>query len=118
MRKLRKAYLPAVGVLLVLFLGCWAIRGGLSLTGVQAAPPVSPEMERLTKMYLGNWEYSETYPKTPAAPQGGVNSGIYKSELGPGGNSLVNRFHPFLMPTGLEISRQRLQCGVFAGWEE
>jgi len=92
MRKLRKAYLQAVGVLLVLFLGCWAIRGGFSLTGVQAAFPVPPEMERLTKMYLGTWEYTETYPKTPAAPQGGVNTGIYKSELGPGGNSLVNRF--------------------------
>ena len=60
---------------------------------VKAAPAVSPEMERLKKFYLETWEYTETYPKGPAAPQGGVNTGVYKSELGPGGNSLINHFH-------------------------
>ena len=59
----------------------------------RAAPGPSPEMVRLQKFYLGTWEYTETYPKSPAAPQGGVNTGIYTSELGPGGNSLMNRFH-------------------------
>ncbi len=56
-------------------------------------PGPSPEMLRLQKFYVGTWEYTETYPKSPAAPQSGVNSGIYTSELGPGGNSLINRFH-------------------------
>ncbi len=60
---------------------------------VAAAPGASPEMLRLQKFYVGTWEYTETYPKGPAAPQGGMNTGVYTSELGPGGNSLINRFH-------------------------
>ena len=58
-----------------------------------AAPQAAPEMERLSKLYLGEWEYTETYPKSPAAPNGGQNSGVYTSKAGPGGNSLVNSFH-------------------------
>lgn len=57
------------------------------LTRVAAAPAVSPEMARIQEFYLGTWEYTEDYGK------GAVNTGIYKSELGPGGNSIVNRFH-------------------------
>jgi len=53
----------------------------------------SPEMERLKKLYLGTRAYSKTYEKTPFYPQGGFDTGIYTSELGPGGNSIVNRFH-------------------------
>jgi len=37
--------------------------------------------------------YTETYPKSPMAPNGGVNTGVYTSELGPGGNSIFNHFH-------------------------
>src|SRR5260370_26214204 len=44
------------------------------------------EMERL-KFYLGEWDYTETYPN------GGKNSGVYSSKLGPGGNSLINTCH-------------------------
>jgi hypothetical protein len=51
-----------------------------------AAKPGAPEMERL-KFYLGEWDYTETYPK------GGKNTGVYTSKLGPGGNSLINTFH-------------------------
>jgi hypothetical protein len=65
----------------------------LSPTKVGAAPGAAPEMLRLQKFYVGTWEYTETYPKGPAAPQGGMNTGVYTSELGPGGNSLINRFH-------------------------
>jgi hypothetical protein len=50
-------------------------------------------MVRLQKFYLGTWDYTETYEKTPSAPRAGVNTGVYKSELGPGGNSLINHFH-------------------------
>jgi hypothetical protein len=53
----------------------------------------SPEMDRLKKLYLGSWDYAETYAKTPFYPQGGSDTGVYTSELGPGGNSIVNRFH-------------------------
>lgn len=58
----------------------------------EAAKP-APEMERLSKLYLGKWDYVETYQKTPFAPEGGTDTGIYTSEPGPGGNSIVNRFH-------------------------
>jgi hypothetical protein len=60
---------------------------------VAAAPGASPEMLRLQKFYLGTWDYTETYPKSAFTPNGGQNTGIYTSELGPGGNSLINRFH-------------------------
>jgi len=57
----------------------------------QASP--GPEMERLIKFYRGTWDYREIYAKSPQMPNGGENTGVYTSELGPGGNSIVNRFH-------------------------
>lgn len=60
-----------------------------------AAPQAKPgaaEMERL-KFYLGEWDYTETYPKSAFTPNGGKNTGVYTSKLGPGGNSLINTFH-------------------------
>lgn len=51
-----------------------------------------PEMDRL-KFYLGEWDYTETYPKSAMYSDGGKNTGLYTSKLGPGGNSLVNGFH-------------------------
>ena len=56
-------------------------------------PSDAPEMEKLIRLYLGTWAYTETYSKSPAFPNGGENAGIYTSELGPGGMSIVNRFH-------------------------
>jgi hypothetical protein len=50
-------------------------------------------MERLQKFYLGTWQYTEMYPKSSYVPNGSQNTGTYTSELGPGGNSLINRFH-------------------------
>ena len=58
----------------------------------QAAKPGAAEMERL-KFYLGEWDYTETYPKSAFSPNGGKNTGVYTSKLGPGGQSLVNSFH-------------------------
>jgi hypothetical protein len=46
-----------------------------------------PEMQKLAKLYVGTWTYTETYGK------GTSQTGVYTSELGPGGNSIVNRFH-------------------------
>jgi hypothetical protein len=60
-----------------------------------AAPMAKPgvaEMERL-KFYLGEWDYTETYPKSAFYPHGGKNTGVYTSKLGPGGQSLINTFH-------------------------
>jgi hypothetical protein len=61
----------------------------------ESARPKLPtaEMERLSKFYVGTWDYTETYPKSPFSPNGGQNTGVYTSELGPGGNSIVNHFH-------------------------
>jgi len=60
----------------------------------ESRPPLPlPEMQKLSKLYIGRWEYTETYPKSPMAPNGGTNTGVYTSELGPGGNSLFNHFH-------------------------
>jgi hypothetical protein len=56
------------------------------------AKPGGLEMERL-KFYLGEWDYTETYPKSAFYPSGGKNTGLYTSKLGPGGNSLINTFH-------------------------
>src|SRR6267378_5729811 len=58
----------------------------------RAAKPGVAEMERL-KFYLGEWDYTETYPKSASYPSGGKNTGVYTSNLGPGGNSLINAFH-------------------------
>ena len=57
-----------------------------------AARPGVAEMERL-KFYVGEWDYTETYPKSAFSPNGGKNTGVYTSKLGPGGNSLINTFH-------------------------
>src|SRR6266478_4348843 len=59
---------------------------------VPAAKPGAAEMERL-KFYLGEWDYTETYPKSSFSPNGGKNTGVYTSRPGPGGNSLINTFH-------------------------
>src|ERR1700686_2874262 len=58
----------------------------------QTAAKSSPEMDRL-RFYLGEWDYTETYTKTALYPNGGQNIGVYYSQLGPGGMSLINRFH-------------------------
>jgi hypothetical protein len=52
----------------------------------------APEMDKL-RFYVGEWDYTETYPKSAFYPNGGKNTGVYKSRPGPGGNSLVNEFH-------------------------
>jgi hypothetical protein len=56
------------------------------------AKPGAAEMKRLG-FYVGNWTYTETYPKSAMAPEGATNTGVYTSKLGPGGNSLLNTFH-------------------------
>jgi hypothetical protein len=66
------------------------------LRTAQAAPsrpPVPAEIERLAKFYAGTWDYTETYEKSPSSPDARKNPGIYTSELGPGANSIVNKFH-------------------------
>jgi hypothetical protein len=86
------------GLLVVVVFLVWVL-GELSMTSKaraqEKAPPTlpTPEMKRLAGFYVGTWDYTETYPKSAFSPQGGQNTGVYTSELGPGGNSLINRFH-------------------------
>jgi hypothetical protein len=74
-----------------------ALSGALpAMTPQQAtsasAVPGSQEMAKL-KFYIGEWNYTESYEKTPRYPAGGKNTGLYTSTPGPGGNSLVQHFH-------------------------
>ena len=72
-----------------------AILFALESAAQEGKPPALPlpEMQKLSKLYVGSWTFTETYPKSSMAPNGGENTGIYTSELGPGGNSIFNHFH-------------------------
>lgn len=82
------------------------------------APTIAPEMERLG-FYVGEWDYTETYPKSAYYPNGGVNTGVYSSKLGPGGHSLLNSFHsqgPVGEFEGLLIITWDTKAKVFQGF--
>jgi hypothetical protein len=82
-------------IAVVLSLPLWAAMQEKTAEKPAAVPPARSgvaEMERL-KFYVGEWDYTETYPKSGFAPNGGKNTGVYASKPGPGGNSLVNTFH-------------------------
>jgi len=84
-----------VTISLALSVPLWAARQEKTAGKPAVSPAVKPgaaEMERL-RFYLGEWDYTETYPKSAVSPNGGKNTGVYTSKLGPGGNSLVNTFH-------------------------
>jgi hypothetical protein len=70
----------------------WSARQQKSADAPEPASKSAPEMDRL-KFYLGEWDYTEAYPKSASYPNGGKNTGLYTSKLGPGGNSLINGFH-------------------------
>ena len=82
-----KLWTATVSVALVLSVPLWA-----ALQEKTAEKPGAAEMDRL-KFYLGEWDYTETYPKSAFYPNGGKNTGVYTSKLGPGGNSMVENFH-------------------------
>jgi hypothetical protein len=74
----KKSVFSVCSLLMLLALGL-LVSHFYPTTNVAATPGVSPEMERLQRFYLGTWDYTETYPN------GGVNTGVYTSEVGPGG---------------------------------
>ena len=95
MKPSAKVWTVAISVALVLSVPLWAAlqeKTADKITAAPAAKPGAAEMERL-KFYLGEWDYTETYPKSAFTPNGGKNTGVYASKLGPGGNSLINTFH-------------------------
>ena len=97
MKSASKLRIAMVLMVLVLCIPLWAALQEKTGEKPAAAPapqakPGAAEMERL-KFYLGEWDYTETYPKSAFFPNGGKNTGMYTSKLGPGGNSLINTFH-------------------------
>jgi hypothetical protein len=48
-------------------------------------------MDRLN-FYIGDWVYSEEYPKSDLFPNGGHNTGHWSAQRGPGGLSVINSF--------------------------
>jgi hypothetical protein len=92
-----KVWTAAISFALVLSVPLWAALQEKAAekpapTAASAAKPGAAEMDRL-KFYLGEWDYTETYPKSASFPNGGKNTGVYTSKLGPGGMSLINSFH-------------------------
>jgi len=87
-----KLILIAVLLFVVAILTLMVFRNAAAAQEAKPQLPL-PEMQKLSRLYVGKWEYTENFPKSPMAPNGGVNAGIYKSELGPGGNSIFNHFH-------------------------
>jgi hypothetical protein len=91
MNRSRKMTMTAAALLLG---AAMFFSAGVNSIAQEAKPPALPlpEMQRLSKLYVGTWTYTETYPKSAFAPNGGVNTGVYTSKLGPGGNSIINHF--------------------------
>jgi hypothetical protein len=98
MNSISRIRILTISIVLVLCVPLWAERQEKTAekpTVASVSPALKPgaaEMGRL-KFYLGEWEYTETYPKSGFSPNGGKNTGVYTSKLGPGGNSLINTFH-------------------------
>jgi len=95
MKNNTKLWTATVSVALVLGVPLWAALQEKTVEKPAIAPPAKPgaaEMDRL-KFYLGEWDYTESYPKSAFYPNGGKNTGVYTSKLGPGGNSMVENFH-------------------------
>jgi len=58
---------------------------------MQMAKP-APEMQKLTKMFLGTWSTTEKHEPSPWMPKGGTGKGTATYKLGPGGLSLVEDY--------------------------
>jgi hypothetical protein len=89
-------FLPILLPVAVVFLFClpgnfW-IAGNADAQEKASRSLPAAEMQRLAQFYAGTWDYTEIYPKSASSPEGAQNTGVYTSEAGPGGNSLVNRF--------------------------
>src|SRR2546427_8546141 len=95
MKNMRRVRIATISIVLVLCVPLWAERQEKTAekpAAASVAPAVKPgaaEMDRL-KFYLGEWEYTKTYPKSGFSPNGGKKTRVYTSKLGPGGKLLIN----------------------------
>src|ERR1700731_3909192 len=82
MNSISRIRILTISIVLVLCVPLWAERQEKTAekpTAASVAPALKPgaaEMGRL-KFYLGEWEYTETYPKSGFSPTGGKNTGGY-----------------------------------------
>jgi len=56
-------------------------------------PTAAPEMSKLIKMMSGNWMVSEKDYPSPMMPNGGTGKGTATITPGPGGLSLIEKYH-------------------------
>ncbi len=76
MNSISRIRILTISIVLVLCVPLWAKRQEktaekpAAVSMAPAAKPGAAEMDRL-KFYLGEWEYTETYPKSGFSPNGG-----------------------------------------------
>jgi hypothetical protein len=56
-------------------------------------PKPDPEMTKLIKMMSGNWTVTEKSNPSPMMPKGGTGKGTATLTAGPGGMSLMEKYH-------------------------
>ena len=56
-------------------------------------PRPSPEMNKLIKLMQGNWTVEEKLEPGPMSPKGGTGKGTASLSPGPGGMSLMEKYH-------------------------
>jgi len=61
--------------------------------GAMAMPTAAPEMTKLVKMMSGSWMVSEKIYPSPMMPNGGTGRGTATITPGPGGMSLIEKYH-------------------------
>jgi hypothetical protein len=55
-------------------------------------PKPTPEMQRLSRFFVGSWSTNEKHEPGAIAPNGGIGKGSEKVALGPGGMSLISDY--------------------------
>ena len=56
-------------------------------------PKPAPEMTKMIKMMSGNWTVTEKSDPNPMMPKGGTGKGMATLTAGPGGMSLMEKYH-------------------------
>src|SRR5260370_9303205 len=92
-----KVWTVAISFALVLSVPLWAALQEKTAekpapAAAQAAKPGAGEIDRL-KFYLGEWDYTQTYPKSASYPGGGKNTRGQPDHLGPGRTALTEPVH-------------------------
>lgn len=64
-----------------------------SEAGAMPMPKPDPEMTKMIKMMAGNWTVTEKSDPSPMFPKGGTGKGTATMTAGPGGMSLMEKYH-------------------------